>query len=302
MHAIEIHQLRKTYATGVEALKGVDLTVESGDFYALLGANGAGKTTLLGTLVGLVNRSSGSEKVFGKEVLDYPEETKHSIGLVPQEFNFNIFEKVENIVVTQAGYYGVPRKQALARTEKLLKDLELWDKRNSTAMHLSGGMKRRLLIARALVHNPRLLILDEPTAGVDVELRHSMWAYLRELNKQGTTILLTTHNLEEAEQLCKKVAIIQNGQIIKQGSMRSLLQEMSESIYQVTFKQKPEKLKLKGFKAEATEDPHSWNVAVGQEQTLSALFEAVKAEDLTIVELNTKGNRLEQLYLNLLDS
>lgn len=303
MHAIEIHQLRKTYATGVEALKGVDLQVESGDFYALLGANGAGKTTLLGTLVGLVNRSSGSEKVFGKEVLDHPEETKHAIGLVPQEFNFNIFEKVEDIVVTQAGYYGVPRKQALERTEKILKDLELWDKRKLPSRTLSGGMKRRLLIARALVHKPRLLILDEPTAGVDVELRHSMWDYLRQLNKkEGTTILLTTHNLEEAEQLCKKVAIIKKGQIIKEGSTRSLLEEMSESVYQVTFKQKIEKLKLKGFETEATEDPHSWNVVVSQGQDLSALFEAIKAESLTILDLSTKGNRLEQLYLNLLDS
>lgn len=302
MHALDIKDLRKTYSTGVEALKGVSLELETGDFFALLGANGAGKTTLLGTLVGLVNRSSGSIKVFGKEVLDHPEETKHAIGLVPQEFNFNIFEKTQDIILTQAGYYGVPRKEALKETEKLLKDLDLWDKRNVPSRTLSGGMKRRLMIARALVHKPRLLILDEPTAGVDVELRHSMWDYLRTLNKQGTTILLTTHYLEEAEQLCKKVAIIQKGEVVKQGGVKSLLKEMSEAVYQVTLAEVLKKITVPHFTFYPTEDPHMWNVSIRKGQNLTELVTGLAEQGLTVTDLGTKGNRLEQLFLNLHDA
>jgi ABC-2 type transport system ATP-binding protein len=302
MHAIDIQKLRKTYSSGLEALKGVDLQVDQGDFYALLGANGAGKTTLIGTLVGLVNRTGGKVKIFGKEVLDHPEETKCNVGLVPQEFNFNIFEKVQDIVLTQAGYYGVPRSKALAKTEELLKALDLWEKRNSPSRTLSGGMKRRLMIARALVHQPKLLILDEPTAGVDVELRHSMWDYLRELNKKGTTILLTTHYLEEAEQLCKKVAIIQKGEIVKQGSVRSLLKEMSEAIYQITLSEPAKKITSSRFRFSPTEDPHHWEVAIQKGQSLSELFAELDKNKLTVLDLGTKGNRLEQLFLNLLES
>ena len=226
--AVSISGLRKTYegkkgAPTVEALRGVDLSIAEGDFFALLGPNGAGKTTLIGILTSLVNKSSGVASVFGADVEKRRSLAKTYIGLVPQEMNFNIFEKVIDIVVTQAGYYGMSRSEALPRAEQLLKDLGLWDKRNTPAQQLSGGMKRRLMIARGLIHNPRLLILDEPTAGVDVEMRHDMWAFLRALNKEGTTIILTTHYLEEAEALCRNIAIINKGQIIVNDSMEGLL-------------------------------------------------------------------------------
>lgn len=222
--AVSISHLRKTYAAGkVEALKDINLTIGEGDFFALLGPNGAGKTTIIGILTGLVNKSGGEAEVFGVSVDKNPTQAKSYIGLVPQEFNFNIFEKVLEIVVTQAGYYGIPRHEALQNAEPILKNLGLWEKRNEISQTLSGGMKRRLLIARALIHKPKLLILDEPTAGVDVELRRSMWKFLRELNAQGTTIILTTHYLEEAEQLCKNVAILKKGEVMLNESMESLL-------------------------------------------------------------------------------
>jgi ABC-2 type transport system ATP-binding protein len=221
--AILVSELRKTYANGVEALKGIDLTVAEGDFFALLGPNGAGKTTLIGILTSLVNKSSGEAKIFDASIETNPSLAKTYIGVVPQEFNFNIFEKVIDIVTTQAGYYGIPRKQALQKAEVLLKALGLWDKRYQPSQGLSGGMKRRLMIARGLVHGPKLLILDEPTAGVDVEMRLGMWDFLRKLNKEGTTIILTTHNLEEAEALCRNIAIINKGTIIVNDSMQDLL-------------------------------------------------------------------------------
>lgn len=231
MHAIEVKDLRKTYApskgqaAGTEALKGVSLTVAEGDFFALLGPNGAGKTTIIGILTSLVTKTSGEAKIFGVEIAKDPSLAKTYIGLVPQEFNFNIFEKVIDIVVTQAGYYGIPRKEALQRAEPLLKDLGLWDKRNDPSQQLSGGMKRRLMIARGLIHSPRLLILDEPTAGVDVEMRRGMWDFLRRLNsKEGTTIILTTHYLEEAEALCRNIAIINKGTIVVNEPMQQLLE------------------------------------------------------------------------------
>jgi len=220
--AISIHNLRKVYDGGTEALKGVSLQVASGDFFALLGPNGAGKTTLIGILCGLTNKTSGEASIFDASIDANAEVAKTYIGLVPQEFNFNIFEKVIDIVTTQAGYYGIPRKIALKDAEPILKQLGLWEKKNEKAMKLSGGMKRRLMIARALIHHPRLLILDEPTAGVDVELRRSMWEFLRELNASGTTIILTTHYLEEAEQLCRNVAIINKGEIIINEPIASL--------------------------------------------------------------------------------
>jgi len=299
MNAIEVKALKKIYSNGVEALSGVDLTVKEGDFFALLGANGAGKTTLIGTLVGLVNRSSGSAEVFGKDVAEFPEFTKYSIGLVPQEFNFSIFEKVEDIVATQAGYFGVPRAEALKETEVLLNELGLWEKRHMASRTLSGGMKRRLMIARALVHKPRLLILDEPTAGVDVELRHGMWEYLRGLNKNGTTILLTTHYLEEAEQLCKNVAIIKKGAIVKQGSVRSLLEGLDQAAYVVTLNKAVEALELPGFPVAKTAESHLWEVSLGRDRSLTQLVDALSAQGLTVLDLAPKGNRLEQLYLNL---
>lgn len=234
MHALEIKNVKKTYDTGKHALKGVDLTVGVGDVFALLGPNGAGKSTLINCVVGLVKKTSGDINVFGTSIDQDHVTTKSNIGIVPQEFNFNIFEKVIDIVVTQAGYYGVPRKLAIERAEVILKRLDLWEKRNAKSMTLSGGMKRRLMIARALVHQPQLLILDEPTAGVDVELRHGMWAFLRELSASGTTIIMTTHYLKEAEELCNKVAIIRDGEIVLDGGMAETLKKYGtdlESIY-----------------------------------------------------------------------
>lgn len=233
--AVEVNNLRKTYApqkgehAGVEALKGVGLSVDEGDFFALLGPNGAGKTTLIGILTSLVNKTSGDAKIFGVDINDDPSLAKTYIGLVPQEFNFNIFEKVIDVVTTQAGYYGIPRKEAVARAETLLKDLGLWEKRAVPSQTLSGGMKRRLMIARGLIHAPKLLILDEPTAGVDVEMRHGMWDFLRKLNANGTTIILTTHYLEEAEALCRNIAIINKGAIVVNDSMRGLIESRGQA-------------------------------------------------------------------------
>jgi len=240
--AVSISGLKKTYDTGTEALKGVDLAIEQGDFFALLGPNGAGKTTLIGILSGLVTKTGGSVEVFGTSIdADAPKAKTH-IGLVPQEFNFNIFAKVIDIVVTQAGYYGMPRTEAIARAEELLKELGLWDKRNEPSQKLSGGMKRRLMIARGLVHAPKLLILDEPTAGVDVEMRLGMWEFLRKLNASGTTIILTTHYLEEAEDLCRNVAVINHGKILVHESMQGLLErhgkDKLENVYLELIRQK----------------------------------------------------------------
>jgi len=228
MNAVEITGLAKTYASGTEALKGVDLTIEEGDFFALLGPNGAGKTTLIGILTSLINKSAGDAKIFGASIETDPSKAKTYIGVVPQEFNFNIFAKVIDIIVAQAGYYGIPRKQALADAEILLKDLGLWEKRDAKSQSLSGGMKRRLMIARGLIHKPKLLILDEPSAGVDVEMRHQMWDFLRKLNESGVTIVLTTHYLEEAEALCRNVAFINKGEIRINESMKSLLERHGE--------------------------------------------------------------------------
>ncbi|MEP5981937.1 MAG: ABC transporter ATP-binding protein, partial [Marinobacter alexandrii] len=226
-HALEIEGLIKTYGDGFEALKGIDLHVAEGDFFALLGPNGAGKSTTLGIVCSLVNKSAGKVRVFGKDIDTHLSDAKLNLGVVPQEFNFNQFEKVFDIVTTQAGYYGIPLKQASVSAEKYLKKLGLWEKRDTPARMLSGGMKRRLMIARALVHEPKLLILDEPTAGVDIELRRSMWVFLEEMNRQGTTIILTTHYLEEAEALCRNIAIIDHGRILKNTSKKDLLQELS---------------------------------------------------------------------------
>jgi ABC-2 type transport system ATP-binding protein len=237
MSALVIKNLKKTYDTGKHALKGVDLTVEQGDVFALLGPNGAGKSTLINCTVGLVKKTSGSVEVMGTSIDDDHVTTKSNIGIVPQEFNFNIFEKVMDIVVTQAGYYGVPRKIAKERAEDILKKLDLWEKRNQKSMTLSGGMKRRLMIARALVHQPKLLILDEPTAGVDVELRHGMWSFLRELNASGTTIIMTTHYLKEAEELCNKVAMIRDGEIILNGNMKDVLSKYGTDLEGVYLKE-----------------------------------------------------------------
>jgi ABC-2 type transport system ATP-binding protein len=233
MNAISIKSLRKTYKTGMQALKGVDLNIEAGDFFALLGPNGAGKTTIISIITSLTRKTSGEVQVFGTSIDTDPDKAKTYIGLVPQEFNFNIFEKVIDIVSTQAGYYGIPRKVALERSEEILKALGLWDKKDTMAQQLSGGMKRRLMIARALVHKPKLLILDEPTAGVDIEMRLGMWEFLRRMNEEGTTIILTTHYLEEAEQLCRNVAIINRGEVKLHESMQKLLADNGEKLEDV---------------------------------------------------------------------
>lgn len=281
MNAIEIKNLSKTYGSGTKALDGVSLDVAEGDFFGLLGANGAGKTTLIGILTSLVQPTGGNASLFGHDILQDPVQAKMSVGVVPQEFNFNIFEKVSDILVTQAGYFGVPRPTALERAEQLLKDLELWEKRNVPSRMLSGGMKRRLMIARALMHKPRLLILDEPTAGVDVELRRTMWNYLRDLNARGTTILLTTHYLEEAEQLCNNLAIIKQGQIIREGSVESLLSTLEQRVYVVST-------------AHGEQE-----ILVTQGSDVYTALQPLHEQGIAISDIRPKENPLEQLFLSL---
>ncbi|MDP2656295.1 MAG: ABC transporter ATP-binding protein [bacterium] len=281
MNAIEIHNLNKTYTTGTKALDDMTFTVNAGDFFGLLGANGAGKTTLIGILTGLVRTTSGTASIFDHDIITDPVHAKMSIGVVPQEFNFNIFEKVIDVLVTQAGYFGVPRKKALAKAERLLRDLDIWEKHNVPSRTLSGGMKRRLMIARALMHEPALLILDEPTAGVDIEMRRSMWKYLRELNNTGTTILLTTHNLEEAEQLCKNLAIIKQGRIIQQGSVSSLLSALEKRVYIIST-------------AKGDEE-----ITISKGGDLYALLQTYHARNIVVSDIRPKENRLEQLYMSL---
>ncbi len=299
MEAIEIHNLKKRYASGTYALKGINLKVASGDFFALLGANGAGKTTLIGILTSLVNKSSGTAKIFDLDLDHNLDKAKQYVGVVPQEFNFSIWEKVLDIIIAQAGYFGIPRKEALKRAEELLKDLHLWDKRSAPSRMLSGGMKRRLMIARALIHKPKLLILDEPSAGVDVELRYSMWEYLRTLNKQGTTILLTTHYLEEVEQLCRRVAIIKEGIIIKNDTVENLIQSLEEQAYVVKVTSAPEKFSVEGFDVKKVDD-HTFEVTVSANKMIGEFVRKLAELGLTVKDIGPKGNRMEQLYLNIL--
>ncbi len=299
MDALRISALRKTYSDGTAALSGVDMTVKEGDFFALLGANGAGKTTLINILVGLVTKTAGDVFVFGIDHAKHPDEAKSKIGVVPQEFNFSIFENVRDIVVTQGGYYGMSRKDAEARADVLLKDLGLWEKRDMASRTLSGGMKRRLMIARALVHEPELLILDEPTAGVDVELRRGMWEYLRKLNADGMTILLTTHYLEEVEQLCRNMTIIQKGAVVKSGSVHGLLAESDGRRYRLSLTAAPNQAQLEALGAEEIRG----NIVVfslGPNETLDALFERVRKTGLGVVDVSPAANRVEELYLSTL--
>ena len=281
-NAIKITDLKKTYDTGVKALKEVSLTVKKGDFFALLGANGAGKTTIIGILTGVVNRTMGDVKVFGIDTAKHPEKAKRLIGVVPQEFNFNIFEKVQDIIVQQAGYFGIPRKQAIKDVEPILKVLDLWEKRDTQSIKLSGGMKRRLMIARALIHKPKLLILDEPTAGVDVGLRHGMWDYLKKLNKEGVTILLTTHYIEEAEALCRNVAIIKEGEIVTSEPVREMIKSMERHTYVAQL-----------------DDDSTMEVIVEKGQTLNEVMKDLDDKGISVVEISPKGNKLEQLFLNI---
>ena len=300
--AISIKDLDKTYANGVEALKEVSLEVQQGDFFALLGPNGAGKSTTIGVISTLINKSGGSVEVFGRSVDTHIYETKLDLGVVPQEINFSQFERVKDIVLTQAGYYGLPRKLAKERCDKYLKKLGLWEKRLDRSRSLSGGMKRRLMIARALVHEPRLLILDEPTAGVDIELRRSMWDFLTEINANGTTIILTTHYLEEAEQMCRNIAIIDEGEIIENTSMKKLIAELDSQIFILDT---PNEIKTK---PEITIDDalihridaHSFEVKVPSGKLINEVFEELDKQGIKISSMRNKTNRLEQLFLSRL--
>ncbi|RUO68282.1 ABC transporter ATP-binding protein [Idiomarina ramblicola] len=300
MKALEIKDLRKTYRGGFEALKGINLVVEEGDFYALLGPNGAGKSTTIGIISSLVNKTSGSVKVFGYDLDTQLTDLKRQIGLVPQEFNFNQFETVQQIVVNQAGYYGVPRSLAKERSEKYLKQLGLWDKRNEPARSLSGGMKRRLMIARALLHEPKLLILDEPTAGVDIELRRSMWDYLTKINQQGITIILTTHYLEEAEMLCRNIGIIDSGRIIENTSMKRLLAQLSRETFVLDLKPGHNGAEIKDFNHRWT-DEQTLEVEVDKNAGLNAVFEQLSAQNVKVLSMRNKANRLEELFVSLVE-
>jgi ABC-2 type transport system ATP-binding protein len=302
MNALSLRNLRKVYKNGFEALKGINLDVEAGDFFALLGPNGAGKSTAIGIISSLVNETSGSVSIFGYDLRRERDQAKSCIGLVPQEINFNQFETVKNIVLNQAGYYGTPRKLALQRTEHCLKQMQLWDKRDMVSRRLSGGMKRRVMIARALVHQPKLLILDEPTAGVDIEIRRSMWDMIREVNNQGTTIILTTHYLEEAENLCRNIAIINHGQIVENSDMASLLARLHVEHFILDLAEPLQTVPvIDGYQIELVSDK-ALAVAVAKEQGLNRLFTELTQRNIEVISLKNRTNRLEQLFMDLVDS
>ena len=299
MKALALHNLRKTYRNGHEALCGIDLDVEEGDFFALLGPNGAGKSTAIGIISSLVNKTAGQVSVFGHDLDREPAAVKACIGLVPQEFNFNQFEPVVEIVVNQAGYYGIPRREAYRRAEASLRQLDLWAKRDVQARELSGGMKRRLMIARALVHQPRLLILDEPTAGVDIEIRRSMWDFLREINARGTTIILTTHYLEEAESLCRHIAIINRGRIAERAKMTELLRRLHTETFVLDVRDELSELpEIPGFSV-ALRDATTLEVSVTRDHGLNPLFASLSARGIQVISLRNKQNRLEQLFIDM---
>lgn len=302
MNALSLRNLRKTYNNGFEALKGIDLDVEAGDFFALLGPNGAGKSTAIGIISSLINETSGSVSIFGHDLRREREKAKSCIGLVPQEVNFNQFDTVKSILLNQAGYYGTPRKIALQRTEYCLKQMDLWDKRDTVSRRLSGGMKRRVMIARALVHAPKLLILDEPTAGVDIEIRRSMWKMMQEVNQQGTTIILTTHYLEEAESLCRNIAIINHGRIVENSDMAGLLARLHIEHFVLDLARPiAEAPVIEGCVIEKIADK-CLNVAVPKEHGLNQLFSQLTAQNIEVISLKNKTNRLEQLFMDLIDS
>lgn len=301
MQALSLRRLRKTYHNGVTALNGIDLNVDEGDFFALLGPNGAGKSTSIGIIASLVTKTAGTVSVFGYDLDRQRELAKSCIGLVPQEINFSQFEKAFDIVVNQAGYYGIPRRLAMQRAEQYLSQLSLWDKRDVASRQLSGGMKRRLMIARALVHRPRLLILDEPTAGVDIEIRRSMWDFLRQINREGTTIILTTHYLEEAESLCRNIAIINQGRIIENSSMTTLLAKLHTDSFILDLAAPcSETPVVAGYPLELS-GPHRLAVDVPKQLGLNNLFAGLSAQGITVVSMRNKYNRLEQLFLDLVE-
>ncbi|WP_227095235.1 ABC transporter ATP-binding protein [Aeromonas veronii] len=300
MNALEISGLKKTYQGGVEALKGIDLTVRQGDFFALLGPNGAGKSTTIGVISSLVNKSAGKVKVFGYDIDSDLEQAKAQLGLVPQEFNFSQFEKVIQIVTHQAGFYGVPKAEAKIRAEKYLRQLDLWEKRDMPARTLSGGMKRRLMIARALMHEPKLLILDEPTAGVDIEIRRSMWTFLKALNEQGVTIILTTHYLEEAEMLCRNIGIIDKGRLIENTSMKNLLGKLGRETFLLDLAPGSAVPEVPEFNGRMP-DERTLEVDLDKSQSLNSLFEQLSKQQVQVVSMRNKANRLEELFVNLVE-
>lgn len=299
--ALRLQGLSKRYGNGVEALRGIDLDVQPGDFFGLLGPNGAGKSTMIGIVSSLVRKSGGSVEIFGYDLDHQRWQAKSQLGLVPQEFNFNGFETLEQIVVNQAGFYGLDRRLAKQRAERYLKVLGLWDKRNHMARTLSGGMKRRLMIARALVHEPKLLILDEPTAGVDIELRRSMWDFLREINARGTTIILTTHYLEEAETLCRNIAIIDGGRIIENTSVKALLRKLSTHSFLLDIKDCGQKLpELPAVRAVRIDDS-TLEIEITAEQNLTEVFAALSNAGIQVLSMRNKANRLEELFIRMLE-
>lgn len=302
MKALEIIDLVKTYPTGVKAVQGINLTVEQGDFYALLGHNGAGKSTTIGIISALVNKTSGQVKVFGYDLDSNKAALKQQIGLVPQEFNFNQFERVIDVLVQQAGFYGINKSEALKRAEIWLKKLNLWEKRTHLTRELSGGMKRRVMIARALMHEPKLLILDEPTAGVDIELRRSLWQFLRELNEQGTTVILTTHYLEEAENLCRHIGIIQHGQLIENTTMKALLATLENEFFVLDVQKNVENrpLVIDGY-SHRWLDENTLEVEVKRQQGLNKLFEQFSQQGIEVLSMRNRANRLEELFINMAD-
>src|SRR6204780_3357130 len=301
MKALVLRKLTEIYKNGIKAHQAIDLEVDEGDFFALLGPNGAGKTTAIGIVTSLVNKTSGVVEVFGHDMDRELEVAKSCIGLVPQEINFNLFETLFTIVVNQAGFYGIPRPLARVRAEKYLKQLQLWERRNSIARTLSGGMKRRLMIARALMHEPRLLILDEPTAGGDIEIRRSMWEFLREINEQGTTTILTTHYLEEAENLCRNVAIIEGGNIIERDSMANVLRKLQTEVFVFNLRESRDVApSLSGFTA-VLSDPHTLEIEMSKTQSLNDIFAQLSAQGIAVNSMRNKVNRLEELFIRLVD-
>jgi len=302
LKALSIQNLDKTYRNGPHALKSISLDVEQGDFFALLGPNGAGKSTTIGIITSLITKTMGHVAVFGIDLDQDPDLAKSYIGLVPQEFNFNGFQQVEDILITQAGYYGMPASEARPRAESVLKQLGLWEKRSTPARALSGGMKRRLMIARALVHEPRLLILDEPTAGVDIELRRSMWHFLQKINAQGTTIILTTHYLEEAEQLCRNIAIIDQGKIVENSSMKALLQRLDQETFVLDLKHALTTCpQITDIPCQLIDD-YTLEVEVKRGDSLNQIFMALTEKGIDVISMKNKANRLEELFLRLVQT
>lgn len=297
--ALVVKDLTKVYNNGFKALKGINLSVQQGDFFALLGPNGAGKSTTLGILSGLVQKTSGTAEVMGFDVNTEAFSARRYLGVVPQEFNFNQFEKVYDILITQAGYFGLTHSQVKDEAEKLLKELDLWEHRNKQSRMLSGGMKRRLMIARALIHKPKVLILDEPTAGVDIEIRRSMWEFMQELNSQGTTIILTTHYLEEAEQLCRNIAIIDEGEIIKSTSVRNLLTQLNTEVFILDLNTTlPDNVSLEGFDYKRIAED-GLEITVNRGQSINHIFAMLTEQNIEVRSMRTKSNRLEELFVAL---